>query len=235
MEHKRITFALATLAVSIVLAFAVALSDAGQDSVLRLIGSLEGFVEAHFWIGIVAYIIAFGVLITLTLPMATVFTVAGGFLFGAGAGSGAALAGMTLGAVLTFTLMRLIGVREDSRFIREGRAQSIFELMDRNAVFYVTLLRIVPIAPCFAVNAGAAITRIDFTRFLIASLVGLTPSAFVYGSVGSGLDTLLEAREIVSPALLLEPQIGLPMLGVVALVLISWVLRNRLPGLDPEV
>jgi uncharacterized membrane protein YdjX (TVP38/TMEM64 family) len=235
MEHKRITFALAALTVSIVLAFAVGLSDAGQDSVLRLIGRLDGFVEAHFWIGIVSYVIAFGLLITLTLPMATVFTIAGGFLFGAVAGSAAALVGMTFGAILTFTLMRLIGVREDSRFMREGRAKRIFELMDRNAVFYVTLLRIVPVAPCFAVNAGAAITRIDFGRFVAASLVGLTPSAIVYGSVGSGLETLLEAREVMTPTLLLEPQIGLPMLGVVVLVLISWAFRSRLPGLDPEV
>lgn len=234
MEHKRIKFALATLTVSIVLAFAVGLSDVGQEGVLRLIGRLDGFVEAHFWIGIVGYVLAFGLLITLTLPMATVFTVAGGFLFGAVAGSAAALIGMTFGAILTFTLMRLIGVREDSRFIREGRMKSVFELMDRNAVFYVTLLRIVPVAPCFAVNAGAAITRIDFGRFVTASLIGLTPSAIVYGSVGAGLETLLEAREVMTPMLLLEPEIGLPMLGVVLLVLISWKFRSHLPGLDPE-
>lgn len=234
MQHKRIKLALAALTVSIVLAFAVALSNAGQDAVLRLIGRLDVVVAQHFWPGVVVYILAFAVLITLTLPLATVFTVAGGFLFGPTAGSAAALAGMTLGAVLTFSLMRWLGVREDSRFLREGKAKSAFEIMDRNAVFYVTLLRIVPVAPCFAVNAGAAITRIDFGRFLIASLVGLTPSAIVYGGVGSGLDTLLEAREVMSPALLLEPRIGLPMLGVVTLVLISWVFRNRLPGLGPE-
>src|SRR5699024_2044465 len=140
---------------------------------------------------------------------------AGGFLFGAGVGAAAALAGMTLGAVLTFMLMRLLGVREDSAFLREGRARRIFELMDRNAFFYVTLLRIVPVAPCFAVTAGSAFSRIDLTRFLIASLVGLTPSAIVYAGVGSGLDALLDARGLVSPALLLEPEIGLPMLGVV--------------------
>ena len=69
---------------------------------------------------------------------------------------------------------------------------------------------------------------------MAASLVGLTPSAIVYGSVGSGLETLLEAREVMTPTLLLQPQIGLPMLGVVVLVLISWAFRSRLPGLDPE-
>lgn len=234
MQHKRIKLAAATLLLSITLAFAVALTDIGQESILKLIGQLEGMVANHYWPGVVVYVLAFAVLITLTLPAATVFTVAGGFLFGAGVGSGAALAGMVLGAVLTFSIMRLLRVREDGKFLREGRAQAIFELMDRNAVFYVTLLRIVPVAPCFAVNAGAAITRIDFVRFVIASLVGLTPSAIVYGSVGSGLDTLIEASEVMSPTLLLEPRIGLPMLGVVVLILVSWIFRRRLPGLTPE-
>ncbi|HSH27210.1 MAG TPA: VTT domain-containing protein [Wenzhouxiangella sp.] len=234
MQHKPIKLAAAALALSIVLAFAVALTDVGQAAVLRLVGQLESVVAAHFWPGIFIYVLAFAVLITLTLPAATVFTVAGGFLFGAGAGAAAALAGMTLGAVLTFVLMRLLGVREDSAFLRKGRARSLFDVMDRNAVFYVMLLRIVPVAPCFAVNAGSAFTRIDLTRFLIASLVGLTPSAIVYAGVGSGLDALLDARGLMSPALLLEPEIGLPMLGVLLLICISWRLRRRLPGLSPE-
>jgi len=234
MQHKPFKLALAALIVSIVLALAVALTSVGQEAALRLIGQLDSVVNDHFWPGAVAYVLAFAVLITLTLPLATAFTIAGGFLFGAGVGATAALAGMCLGAVLTFAIMRLLGVREDSAFIREGRAREVFEIMDRNAVFYVALLRIVPVAPCFAVNAGAAFTRIDFMRFVIASLVGLTPSAIVYSGVGSGLDTLLEAREVMSPALLLEPRIGLPMLGVVALIVFSWMLRNRLPGLTPE-
>lgn len=234
MQHKRIKLALAALTVSIVLAFAVALTDFGQEAVLRLIGHLEGLVGRYFWPGVLVYVLIFALLITVTLPLATVLTVAGGFLFGAGIGSAAALAAMTLGAALTFMLMRLLGVREDSRPLRHGRARAAFEIMDRNAVFYVTLLRIVPVAPCFAVNAGAAITRIDFPRFLIASLVGLAPSSFVYGSVGSGLDKLIEAKEVMSPALLLEPRIGLPMLGVLALIGVSWLLRKHLPGLTPE-
>lgn len=234
MKHKRVTFAVAALGLSVVLAFAVALTDLGQDSVLGLIAQLEGVVARYYWPGVFIYIAAFAVVITLTLPAATAFTIAGGFLFGAGIGTVAALTGMTLGAALTFALMRVFGVREDSAFLREGRARSIFEILDRNAVFYVTVLRIVPVAPCFAVNAGAAITRIDFTRFLAASVIGLTPASLVYGSVGAGLDSLLEAREVMTPAILLEPAIGLPMVGVLGLISVSWLLRHRLPGLSRE-
>lgn len=234
MRHRRFWFALATLVVSVLLALAAVISEGGQALALELIGRLEGRVEEHFWPGVLVYVIAFAVLISLTLPLATVFTLAGGFLFGAGVGSVAALAGMTLGAALTFLAMRLLGVREDSHFLRQGRARAILELMDRNAVFYVTVLRIVPVAPCFAVNAGAAITHIDFQRFLLASLLGLAAPAFVYGGVGAGLEQLLDAREMMSPALLLQPEFALPMLGVLLLVSVSWLLRHHLPGLRPE-
>lgn len=234
MRHKRFKFALTALAVSVVLAFAFALSEFGQAATLELVARLESMIERFYWSGLLVYILAFAVLITLTLPLATLLTVTGGFLFGAGVGSAAALAGLMLGAVLTFAIMRLIGVREDSHFLREGRARVAFEMMDRNAFFYVALFRVVPIAPCFAVNAGAAITRIDPGRFVIASLIGLAPSAIVYSGVGSGLDSLLSAREVLTPTTVLDPRIGLPLLGVVALVGTSWLLRNRLPGLDPQ-
>lgn len=234
MQHKRIKLSAAALTISIVLAFAVGLTDFGQELILRLVGQLEGWVSSHYWPGVALYVITFAIVITLTLPAATAFTIAGGFLFGAWVGSAAALAGMVLGAALTFGLMRFLRVREDSSVLYQGRTRALLELMDRNAVFYVTLFRIVPVAPCFVVNAGAAITRIDFTRFLVASMVGLTPPSVVYAGVGAGLDTLLEAREVMSPAILLEPRIGLPMLGVVLLICISWLLRHRLPGLSPE-
>lgn len=234
MRHKRFKFAVAALTVSVVLAVAVGLSDVGQAATLSLVGGLESLIERFYWPGVIIYIFAFAVLITLTLPMATVFTVTGGFLFGAGIGSAAALSAMTLGAILTFGLMRMLKVREDSRFLRHGRARAVFELLDRNAFFYVALFRIVPVAPCFAINAGAAFTRLDPARFLIASLVGLAPSSVVYASLGSGLDSLISAPEVMNPAILVEPRIALPLLGMVVLIGVSWLLRNRLPGLDPE-
>lgn len=233
-RHFKIRLALGALMVSVLLAVTVGLTGRGQTMALTFVEYLEILLETHYWPVILIYVLSFSLIISLTLPAATLLTVGGGYLFGAWQGGAAALAAMTLGAGLTFLAMRLWGVEEETADLRQGRGRHLFELLDRNAVFYVTLLRVVPVAPCFAVNAGAALTRIDFPRFIIASMVGLAPSSMVYAGVGAGLNALIEARDVLGPGLLLEPQIALPLLGVVMMVGISWLLRRHLPGLAPE-
>ncbi len=234
MRQKRTLIVLAALAVSICLTIVVSLSEVGQGFAMEWFIRLDALVERHFWPGLAIYIILFAALITLTLPLATVFIVAGGFLFGAGVGSIAALAGLSLAAILTFQAVRLFGAQNGTGLRYPGRANALFELMDRNAIFYVTVLRIVPVAPCFVINAGAAFTHLRVGRFALASMLGFIPSAVIYAGVGSGLETLLDAQSAISPALLLRPDIALPLLGVLALISVSWLLRKRLPGLKQE-
>lgn len=230
MNRRRFAIAIGALTLSVILAVLSLMSSAAQDFVLGLIANLEQLLETHYWTAIVIYIAAFTVLITITLPLATLLTITGGYLFGLPAGAAAALIAMTLGAVATFALIRLLGLQIERSQLRSSRSRAIFELLDHNAVLYVTLLRVVPIAPCFAVNAGAAMTHLGSGMFILASLAGLTPSAFVYASAGAGLDELLDASEIVTFRLLLEPEIGLPLLGIVLLVALSWTFRRHMLG-----
>lgn len=232
MRHKRILIVLAALAVSIVLTVVISLSDVGQGFALEWFARLDALVERHFWSGLAIYIVTFAILITLTLPLATIFTVAGGFLFGVGIGSVGALAGLCLASVLTFLLARCFGGAESRH---SDRANALFAMMDRHALFYVIVLRIVPVAPTFVVNAGAAFTRLGLVPFALASMIGFLPSVVIYAGVGAGLDTLLDAQNAASPALLLQPGIAWPLFGMLALIAVSWLLRKRLPGLRPEV
>lgn len=230
MNRHRFAIAVGALILSIVLAVLSLLNSNVQDFILGLIGQLEQLLETHYWIAIVIYVAAFAVLITATLPLATLLTVTGGYLFGVSAGAAAALAAMTLGAVATFSLIRFLGLQVERSQLRSSRSKAVFELLDHNAILYVTLLRVVPVAPCFAVNAGAAMTHIGSGKFILASMAGLTPSAIVYSSAGAGLDELIDASEIVTFRLLLEPEIGLPLLGIVLLVALSWAIRRHKPG-----
>lgn len=230
MNQRRFALAIGALILSVILAVLSLMSSAVQDFILGLIGQLEQLLESRYWTAIVIYVVAFAVLITVTLPLATLLTVTGGYLFGVSAGAAAALTAMTLGAIATFALVRFLGLQVEQSQLRSSRARTVFELLDHNAVLYVTLLRVVPVAPCFAVNAAAAMTRIGSGKFLLASMAGLTPSSFVYASAGAGLEELVEASEVVTFRLLLEPEIGLPLLGIVVLVALSWAVRRHIPG-----
>lgn len=229
VNNQRFSFLLgAALIISVILTAVFALNDASQEALLSAIDRLDGVVETHFLMVIIAYTVGFAALTSLALPVATVLTVGAGFLFGALAGTAAALASKVLGAALTFAAVRMLGKRTRVQGLPEGRLQKILHLMDQNAVHYVFLLRIVPLAPHFVVNAGAAMTQIRFRKFIAATFLGLIPAAFVYAALGASLDSLLEGRESITPAIFLQPQISLPLLGLIALIIVSLLFRNRL-------
>lgn len=230
MTRYGLPIAVGALILSLALALLMGLTGSGQAVVLSRIAEIEALLDSHYWIALVIYVAAFAVLISLTLPLATLFSITGGYLFGVAVGAGAALIAMTSGAMLTFVLVRATAGPVRVQRLQSKRSRAVFELLDANVFYYVALLRVVPIAPCFAVNAGAAVTGIDTTRFLIASLIGLTPSALIYASAGAGLNELVEAQEILTPRLLLAPEVGLPLLGVVVLLAASWMMRGPLSG-----
>lgn len=235
MNSKRFNLLLGSaVALSLVLTAVFALSSSSQDAFLSGIDQLDELVEAHFLLAIIGYTAGFALLTSLALPVATVLTVGAGFLFGTLAGTAAALASKVLGAALTFAAVRMLGRRRSVEELPDGRLQRILQLMDRNVVHYVFLLRIIPLAPHFVVNAGAAMTRIAFWRFVAATFLGLIPAAFVYAALGASLDSLLEGRDSISPAVFMQPKIALPLLGLAALIVVSLLFRNRLFNLRPK-
>lgn len=212
----------------IVLATVIALVGAGQEWLIDLLYRLEAGVQEYFLGGLIIFLIAFALLATLTLPVASLFCLAGGYLFGVLVGSAAALAGACLSAALTFVLARYAGGRAVRLRLAAGRADTWLTALERDATWYLILLRIVPVAPFFAINAAAGITGVGFIHFMLTTTVGLIPITIIYASVGASLNSILEARDMLGPALLLQPQIGLPLAALATIIIASWIIRRRL-------
>lgn len=206
----------------------VTLAWLGMEHVFGVLEWLESQVEAHFWPALAAYFVAFVLLILTTLPVGTLFCLAGGYFFGLGLGAGTALVAATLGATLTYLLVGALGGQRVREWISHGRMEPWLRLLERDATWYLILLRVIPITPFFIVNAAAGLTRIGPLHFILASGLGLVPTTFIYAAVGRGLEAITEAREIAGPKLLLEPAIGLPLLALVGLLVVAWVVHHRL-------
>ncbi len=210
------------------IATVLALLGTGQQWMLDMLGLVEQGKRDHFGAMIVIYVVAFAILATLTLPIGTLFCLAAGYLFGVIAGFLSALAGALLAAALTFYLVRHFGGTAVRLRLASGRTAPWLRSLERDATWYLILLRIIPVAPYFAVNAAAAVTGIRSWHFLLATSVGMVPTTLVYASVGAGLGSLIEAREILGPDLLLRPEIAFPLAGLLLIIIISWAFRHRL-------
>ena len=147
-------------------------------------------------------------------------TLTGGFLFGMWIGGAAAAVGVTSGAVIMF----LVAHTALGDIIRKyaapgGFIRKIDEGVRQNAFLYIFSLRLMPAMPIWLVNIGAAFVKTPLWVYALATLLGITPSCFIYASVGATLDRVFAAGGTPSLNTLLHFSVLAPLVALCALAL----------------
>ena len=137
----------------------------------------------------------------LSLPGATVMTLAAGALFGLGWGTLIVSVASTLGATLAFLAARwLLADWVQSRF--GDRLATLHAGMARDGAFYLFTLRLVPVLPFFVINLAMGVTRIRPWTFAWVSQLGMLAGTLVYVNAGTQLARIASPADVLSPALL---------------------------------
>ncbi|MGQ0710441.1 MAG: FAD-dependent oxidoreductase [Rhodoferax sp.] len=137
----------------------------------------------------------------LSLPGATVVTLAGGALFGLGWGTLLVSFASSLGALLAFWTARYL-LREllETRFA--PRLAAVNAGVEKEGAFFLFTLRLVPVIPYFLINLLLGLTRMRAWTFYWVSQVGMLAGTVVYVNAGTRLAGLERPSDILSPALL---------------------------------
>jgi uncharacterized membrane protein YdjX (TVP38/TMEM64 family) len=176
------------------------------------------FVAAHPYASVAAYLGVYVLVIVACAPGPAVLTIAGGFLFGPVLGGSAALASLVVGAVIVFGACRT--AFGDWAAHRAGPTVARIEAgFSRDAFAYLLALRLMPVAPFFMVNLAAGLARVRLSSFVLATLIGSAPSAFIFAALGSGLGGMFRRHARLGANLLLQPQIAGPLTALAALSL----------------
>lgn len=155
----------------------------------------------------------------LSLPIATLLTLIGGFLFGAIAGTAYVVGGATLGAALLFLAARSAvgtGLR-DRAGPWLGRLEDGFR---QNAFSYLLFLRLIPAFPFFVVNLVPALLGMRLGPYLAATLIGILPASAIYVYAGVGLGSVLDRGEAFSLSGILTPEMTAALVGLALLSLL---------------
>lgn len=187
--------------------------------------SLLAYTDAHYATAVAAYILLYCLQTAFSLPGATIFTVAGGFLFGSFVGTLYVNVAATTGATLAFLAARYL-LRDWVERKFGGRLGPIQEGFARNAFSYLITLRLVPIFPFFLVNLVSGLTRIRLGSYVLATTIGIIPGSFVYANAGRQLGTINSLGEIASPRVLG----AFALLGLLAL---APILYRKFAGRQP--
>lgn len=194
--------------------------------------ALTAFRDAHYALAAAGFVLAYALVVTFSLPGATLATLTGGLLFGIFPGVLLNVTAATLGAVAVFLAARAgFGARLSARLdAADGRVRRLMEGLRANELSVLLLLRLVPAVPFFLANLIPAAVGVRLSRFAATTFVGIIPGAFVYTAAGAGLGDVIARGEAPDPGLILEPQILLPLLGLAALAALPIALRLRRRG-----
>lgn len=205
---------LASLAIAAYSSGVVSHVNLDELSLRRL--SLEEFVALHPLLSALAYLAMFTAAVAMSLPLALILCLIGGFLFGALEAGALASMASTFGGTLMFLVSRT-AVGDLLARLAGPRIAKLREEAANDAFALILTIRLIPMMPFWLINVGAALVGVPLRTFFIATVLGVAPSCFIYASLGSGLGSLFDEGVKPSGAMLFEPEVIAPLLALAAL------------------
>lgn len=133
---------------------------------------------------VLVFAVAYG-LCTAALVPRPLLNLASGTLFGAQAGLAGSVSGTVLGAGVAFGMGRLLG-QDALRPLLRGRLLTAADRqLSRHSFRSMLVLRTFPGVPFAGVNYAAAVSRMSWVPFLLATGVGCVPNTAAYVIAGS--------------------------------------------------
>ncbi len=147
------------------------------------------------------YFLVYVAVTALSLPGATIVTLAGGAVFGLGWGLLLVSFASSIGATLAFLTARFL--LRDSVQSRFGqRLAEVDKGIQKDGAFYLFTLRLIPVVPFFVINLLMGLTNMRAWTFYWVSQLGMLAGTAVYVNAGTQLGQLTSLQGIVSPGLL---------------------------------
>ncbi|MEU7124228.1 TVP38/TMEM64 family protein [Streptomyces zaomyceticus] len=168
--------------------------------------------------------LAYGVCTAAFVPR-PVLNLAAGALFGSAAGLTAALAGTVLGAGIAFTLGRYLGQDALRPMVRGRWLTAADGQLSRHGFRSMLAIRLFPGVPFAAANYCAAVSRMGYVPFLLATAIGSVPNTAAYVVAGA------QADSPGSPAFLFSA--GFIVLSGLAAAVVAWRKRHGLRAPAP--
>ncbi|MGW4032038.1 TVP38/TMEM64 family protein [Streptomyces sp. NPDC004838] len=170
---------------------------------------------------VVLFAVGYGVCTAAFVPR-PLLNLAAGALFGSQVGLVSALAGTVLGAGIAFTLGRLLGQDALRPLLRGRWLAAADHQLSAHGFRSMLAIRLFPGLPFAAANYCAAVSRMGYTPFLLATALGSIPNTAAYVIAGS------RASSPTSPAFLISTGF-IVVTGLIAAV-VAWRKRHRLRG-----
>ena len=187
--------------------------------------SVAAWIEQNLLVAVTGYAALYVVVTALSLPGATIMTLAGGAFFGNFYGLVAVSIASTTGASLAFLVARFL-LRDTLKAKYKDTIAKIDRGIEKDGAFYLATLRLVPVFPFFLINLAMGLTGMKLRTYVLVSWVAMLPGTFVYVNAGTQLGQIESTGDIVSADLLLSFAL-LGLFPLIAKFVVSFLRRRK--------
>ncbi len=163
--------------------------------------AIEAWRAANPAMAALAFFLLYVAVTGLSLPGATLMTLAAGAIFGLLAGTILVSFASSIGATLAFLASRFL-LRDWVQQRFGDRLRAINSGVEQQGGFYLFTLRLVPAFPFFMINLLLGLTPMRTGTFYRVSQVGMLAGTVVYVNAGTQLSRIDSLAGILSPALI---------------------------------
>ena len=139
---------------------------------------LKAFVDGQLATALVVFGVAYIISVALSLPVASLLTLAGGALFGWSAAA-VIICAATIGATIVFIAARTV-LNEFFVTLTSGFLAELEAGFQKNSFYYLLALRLIPAAPFWIVNIVPALLGMRLKDYVLATFIGITPGTLIY-------------------------------------------------------
>ena len=188
---------------------------------------IQNYISNNFLFSFFIFTFSYSFLIVCNFPIASLLSLIGGFLYGTWFGGLGIIIGGTIGSLIVFLVAKLFfhdyiakKLLHKYSFINQYFQQNELELM--------FLIRLIPGIPFFAQNLILAGLGANSKFFFFTTLIGLSPWAFIFASIGKGLDELFTQDKSLSFNLFVSLDYLIPILIMISLIVFILIYKKKL-------
>ncbi len=178
-----------------------------------------------FYLGLFFFL--FCIAWTFAAVFATPLALFSGFIFGKYLGTIVVVVSISVGAtgLYVFANYFLKEIIKD-KFL--NRFKNLEEKFKKSELSYLLIYRFVGGIPFAISNVLPCIFNVKSINFFIATLIGIVPQIFIWVTLGSGLEKIIDQNKEAPSfiTLISSPDIYIPITGFIILVVITIVVRN---------
>ena len=188
---------------------------------------IQNYISNNFLFSFFIFTLSYCFLIVCNFPIASLLSLIGGFLYGTWLGGMGIIIGGTAGSLIVFLVAKLFFHDYVAKKLLH-KYSFIHQYFQQNELELMFLIRLIPGIPFFAQNLILAGLGVNSLKFFLTTLIGLSPWAIIFASIGKGLEEIFIKDQDLSFSLIAKPEYLIPISLIISLVIFILLFKKKI-------